>query len=381
MSIRTLSVIGARPQFIKIAPMCRAIERHNASGGTPIEDIIVHTGQHYDDAMSAIFFQELRIPPPAVNLEVGSGSHAEQTARMLIGLEKVIAERKPTVVVVYGDTNSTLAGALAASKLGVPVAHIEAGLRSFNRRMPEEINRIVADHLADVLYGPTATAMVNLRNEGRADRSVLSGDVMLDAVDFNRTLINESPTMGALGVEPNEYVLTTVHRAENTSPETLHDLLATFNEIAADYRPVIFPMHPRTKNILKGTEFRAHERLHIVEPIGYLENLYLIERARLVMTDSGGLQKEAFFLDTPCITLRGETEWPETVDGGGNRIVGTNRADVLGALDVWESRIAGGQADFSAEARARFGGGKASDTIVRHLVEFCAERAAHRGRD
>jgi UDP-GlcNAc3NAcA epimerase len=376
--MRTLSIIGARPQFIKIAPVCRAIERHNAAGGEKIEDVIVHTGQHYDDAMSAIFFKELRIPLPAVNLEVGSGSHAEQSARMLMGLEKVIKEREPTVVVIYGDTNSTLAGALAAAKLCVPVAHVEAGLRSFNRRMPEEINRIVADHVSDVLYAPTQTAMVNLRNEGRADRSVFSGDVMLDAVEFNRTLVSDSRLLRELELEPNNYVLVTVHRAENTSLEVLRELLVTLNEVAKDYRPVIFPMHPRTKNILRtgGASLATSSRLHVVEPIGYLENLYLIENARLVMTDSGGLQKEAFFLDTPCITLRTETEWPETVAGGGNRVVGTSRAAVLEAVDAWEARIASAKVDFAAETRSWFGDGKASDRIVEHLVAFCAGRRA-----
>jgi UDP-GlcNAc3NAcA epimerase len=223
--------------------------------------------------------------------------------------------------------------------------------------------------------------MANLRNEGRAECSVLSGDVMLDAVDFNRTLVTESRLLRELGLEANEYVLVTVHRADNTEPEVLHRLLEMLSEVAADYRPVIFPMHPRTKNILRsgGASIATSDRLHIVEPIGYFENLFLIEHARLVMTDSGGLQKEAFFLDTPCITLRGETEWLETVAGGGNRVVGTNRADVLGAVDLWEAQIASAKVDFAAEARARFGNGKASDTIVEHLVAFCAER--RRGRN
>jgi UDP-N-acetylglucosamine 2-epimerase len=375
--MRTVSIIGARPQFIKIAPGCRAIERFNARGGEQIDDLIVHTGQHYDEAMSAIFFDELRIPRPAVNLEVGSGSHAEQSAKMLMGLEKVIQQSEPNAVVVYGDTNSTLAGALAAAKLCVPVAHIEAGLRSFNRRMPEEINRIVADHVSDVLYGPTQTAMENLRNEGRGAHSVLSGDVMLDAVEFNRTLLDDSQTLRNLGLKSNEYVLVTVHRAENTSQEVLGDLLALLNEIAEDYRPVIFPMHPRTKNILLqgGQRWHTSERLHVVDPIGYLENLFLIEHARLVLTDSGGLQKEAFFLGTPCITLREETDWPETVSGGGNSIVGTERSAVLGALTAWESKIAAGRIDFAAAAREQFGNGRASDVIVEHLAAFCAARA------
>ncbi len=376
--MRTLSVIGARPQFIKIAPVCRAMERFNARGGVRVDDIIVHTGQHYDDAMSAVFFKELAIPPPAVNLEVGSGRHAEQTGRMLMGLEKVIQERGPDVVIVYGDTNSTLAGALAAAKLRVPVAHVEAGLRSFNRAMPEEINRIVADHISDVLYVPTATGMDNLRSEGRSERSVLVGDVMLDAVEFNRALCDDSPVLRKLGLEPNEYVLVTVHRAENTSEAALEEILDLLNHVATHYRAVVFPMHPRTRNlVLHGARrWQPSERLHVVEPIGYLENLFLIDHARLVLTDSGGLQKEAFFLGTPCITLREETEWPETVAAGGNRIAGTDRATVLTALDGWEQKISAGKVDFATRAREQFGGGKASDAIVEHLAAFCAARVA-----
>jgi UDP-GlcNAc3NAcA epimerase len=293
---------------------------------------------------------------------------------MLMGLEKVIQERKPDVVIVYGDTNSTLAGALAAAKLCVPVAHIEAGLRSFNRAMPEEINRIVADHISDVLYVPTATGMDNLRNEGRAERSVLVGDVMLDAVEFNRTLCDDSPLLRKLGLARSEYVLVTVHRAENTSEEALTQVLGLLNHVATHYRPVIFPMHPRTKNLLQARHWQPSERLHVVEPIGYLENLFLLGNARLVLTDSGGLQKEALFLGTPCITLREETEWPETVAAGGNRIVGTDRAGAVAALEDWEARISAGKVDFTTRARERFGGGKASDAIVEHLASFCDRR-------
>jgi UDP-GlcNAc3NAcA epimerase len=374
--MRTVSIVGARPQFIKIAPVCRAIERYNATASDPIEDLIVHTGQHYDDSMSAVFFDELKIPRPAINLEIGSGPHGEQTGRMLMALEKVFRDTAPDVVIVYGDTNSTLAGALAASKLVIPVAHIEAGLRSFNRSMPEEINRIVSDHIADVLYAPTATAMKHLASEGLGAKSVAAGDVMLDAVAFNRTLAAGSATFESLGLQSRGYALATVHRAENTSEPTLFDVMALLNDIAERYWPIVLPMHPRTKHALQrsGRHWHTCERLHVIEPVGYLENLFLIERARLVLTDSGGLQKEAYFLNTPCITLRNETEWAETVQGGGNHVVGIERRAVLDAVVKWESSLRAGKPDFTAAANEQFGGGRASDEIVAHLAEFASSR-------
>jgi UDP-GlcNAc3NAcA epimerase len=371
--MRTLSIVGARPQFIKIAPVCRAIERFNRAGPVRIDDLIVHTGQHYDDSMSAVFFAELRIPPPAINLEIGSGSHAEQTGRMLMALEKVILETNPDAVVVYGDTNSTLAGALAAAKLRVPVAHVEAGLRSFNRAMPEEINRIASDHISDILFAPTRTAMVHLGKEGLEAKSVLSGDVMLDAVAFNRTLTKSSAVLGKLGIGERGYSLATIHRAENTSEGVLFGLVELLNELAEEYCPIVWPIHPRTRNVLQRAARRWHTsgRLHVIEPVGYLENLYLIEHSRLVLTDSGGVQKEALFLNAPCVTLRTETEWPETVECGANRVVGTERASVLDAVRDLEDRLKGGRPDFSAHVRDSFGDGRASESIVEHLAAFC----------
>jgi UDP-GlcNAc3NAcA epimerase len=374
--MRSLSIVGARPQFIKIAPVCRAIERYNASAAEPIEDLIVHTGQHYDDSMSAVFFDELRIPRPAINLEIGSGAHGEQTARMLIAIEKVLLETRPDAVIVYGDTNSTLAGALAAAKLVIPVVHIEAGLRSFNRSMPEEINRIVSDHIADLLFAPTKTAMTHLATEGRAAQSVWSGDVMLDAVQFNRTLTNGSPTLRSLGLQPHSYALVTIHRAENTAEPLLFDVIALLNEIAERHWPIVLPLHPRTKHLLQrsGRQWHTSARLHVLEPVGYLENLHLIENSRMVLTDSGGLQKEAYFLNAPCITLRSETEWPETVAGGGNKVVGVAKSAVLGAIADWEAKLAGGRPDFSRAADEQFGGGRASDLIVKRVAEFVDRR-------
>jgi UDP-N-acetylglucosamine 2-epimerase len=369
-AMRTLSVVGARPQFVKIAPVSRAIARLNSGGGARIEDVIVHTGQHYDDAMSAVFFDELRIPRPAINLEIGSGSHAEQTGRMLMGLERVVQQTRPDVVVVYGDTNSTLAATLAAAKVGVPVAHVEAGLRSFNRTMPEEINRIVADHVADVLYAPTPTGLANLGDEGLAAKSVLSGDVMLDAVTFNRTLAVASKVLAAAGLEPGGYALVTIHRAENTKEDVLLELLGSIGEIAARYWPVVLPIHPRTASVLQrsGRARPSSPRVHVVPPVPYLENLFLVAHAQLVLTDSGGLQKEAYFLGTPCITLRNETEWPETVEGGGNCVAGIERARVLHAVEDWARRLRGGRPDFTQQLRGQFGDGDASTVIVEHLA-------------
>jgi UDP-GlcNAc3NAcA epimerase len=374
--MRSVTVVGARPQFIKIAPVCRAIERHNATAQVAIEDHIVHTGQHYDEGMSQIFFDELKIPRPAVNLEIGSGSHGEQTGRMLIALEKTFLELSPDVVIIYGDTNSTLAGALAAAKLRIPVAHVEAGLRSFNRAMPEEINRIVSDHVSDVLYAPTATASRNLIGEGLGAKTCQSGDVMYDAVRFNRELSSGSPALARLGLRIGEYALVTIHRAESTTAEVLAGLVRMLSALSESRWPIVLPMHPRTKAVLERGDpsWRPSRRLHIIEPVGYLENLYLIEHACMVLTDSGGLQKEAYFLGAPCITLRGETEWPETVAGGGNKIAGVVPERVLRAVDEWEAARAKRALDFAANAREQFGGGQASDAIVAHLAAWYAAR-------
>jgi len=368
--MRTLTIVGARPQFIKIGPVCRAIERYNRSARDAIEDLILHTGQHYDDDMSKIFFDELAIPRPAINLEIGSGGHGEQTGRMLMGIEKVIVDTEPDVVVIYGDTNSTVAGALAAAKLQVPVAHVEAGLRSFNRAMPEEINRIVADHVSDVLYAPTETACEHLAKEGLGSKTIRTGDVMLDAVEFNRTLATCSAVLERLRYEPGEFILATIHRAESTTDSVLPALMDLLNTIAVTRWPIVLPMHPRTRAALArcASGWKPSPRLHIVDPVGYLENLYMIERARYVLTDSGGLQKEAYFLDTPCVTLRTETEWPETVDGGGNVVAGLSPESIAAAIDHWEARVADNARGFSEAVHRQFGGGRASDQIIEHLV-------------
>lgn len=368
--MRTLSIVGARPQFVKLAPVCRALERHNAWAAERIEDFIVNTGQHYDPGMSAVFFEELEIPRPGIDLGVGSGSHAQQTARMLEGIESVIGARRPDAVVVYGDTNSTIAGALAAAKLHVPVVHVEAGLRSFNRLMPEEINRVATDHIADLLLAPTPTAMRNLAAERLAERSVYTGDVMYDAVLHARERAERrSRVLERLQLEPHAYGVVTLHRAENTSSAQLRGLLALLDEVAQVHLPLIFPVHPRTARMLREelADWRPGARLTLIEPLGYLDMVRLVDRARLVLTDSGGLQKEAFFLGCPCVTLREQTEWLETVQAGGNVVAGTDRRSVLQAVERWLGVPA--RPAFGGGEGGPFGRGQAAEAIVAALAQ------------
>ncbi len=367
--MRWVSVVGARPQFVKIAPVSRAIEAHNAAGGARIEDLIVHTGQHYDSGMSDVFFSELDIPQPAVRLGVGSGTHGVQTARMLEGIEALLLEHKPDVVVVYGDTNSTIAGALAAVKLHIPLAHIEAGLRSFNRRMPEEINRVATDHLSDLLLAPTATAMKNLGDEGLAKRAQWCGDVMCDAVLHNAILARrQSKILDTLKLTPLQYGVVTVHRAESTEATVLRELLATLDKVAGQGLPLVFPVHPRTRHMIEDPAFgwRPSPHFQLVEPLGYLDMLRLVEGARMVLTDSGGLQKEAFFLGRPCVTLRTETEWVETVSAGANTVVGLDGAAIVKAVERWLGEPAPSlQVDaVRPEVAKHFGAGDTAGRIV-----------------
>jgi len=289
-----------------------------------IQEIVVHTGQHYDSNLSEIFFAELGIPQPAFNLGIGSGAHGCQTARMLEAIEQVLLQERPEWVLVYGDTNSTLAGALAAAKLQVPLAHIEAGLRSFNRKMPEEINRVLTDHASDLLFSPTDHAVRNLLLEGIGEEKIrLVGDVMYDAARHYQLLAERQSTiLDRLGLEPKEYVLVTVHRAENTdSSDRLQTILCGFQEAALGL-PVIFPLHPRTRNVLANQEgfTRLSEPVRFINPLGYLDMMMLERSARLIVTDSGGVQKEAFFASVPCVTLRTETEWRELIEMGWNRL-------------------------------------------------------------
>jgi UDP-N-acetylglucosamine 2-epimerase len=363
--IRLLSVVGARPQFVKLAPLVRALDRHHAGR---IEHFIVHTGQHYDSGMSDIFFAELELPDAAVNLGVGSGPHGWQTGRMLEQIEEAVLRWCPDLVLTYGDTNSTVAGALVAAKLHVPVAHVEAGVRSLNRCMPEEINRVVADHASDLLLAPTPTAVANLEREGLAQRTLLTGDIMYDAIVVNRDLaVQRSSLIRDLGLINGGYGLVTIHRAENTDDAARLDaLLTSLNAIAAEELPLVFPVHPRTRRLIeaRGHAWAPHRRLSLLDPIGYLDILALAADARLVLTDSGGLQKEAFFLGCPVVTLRDETEWVETVQCGGNIVTGVDSVAILNAVRTWQARLPTGHGDFSAGVRAAFGDGHAAERII-----------------
>jgi UDP-GlcNAc3NAcA epimerase len=316
--------------------------------------------------MSDIFFQELKIPKPLINLAIGSGRHGSQTGLMLDKIEEVLLEHDTDMVVVFGDTNSTLAGALAAAKLQIPVAHIEAGLRSFNRHMPEEINRVATDHVSDLLLAPTPTAMENLRIEGLAGKAVFTGDIMYDAVIFNRDLAKQaSVTAERLGLSAGAYGVVTLHRAENTdSPEILRELFMVFNDIATTL-PLVFPVHPRTAKQLamQFADAWCHPSLHMIDPVGYLDMLSLIAHARMLFTDSGGLQKEAFFLDCPTITVREETEWVETVQAGANILAGIDPNRIRAARTEWETRFSSGKPDFAARVAASFGDGHAAVKI------------------
>jgi UDP-GlcNAc3NAcA epimerase len=354
--LKVLSVVGARPQFIKAAPVGRALRL------ATITEFLVHTGQHYDQQMSDVFFTELGIPMPDLNLNVGSASHGAQTGAMLAGLERTILEQKPDWVLVYGDTNSTLAAALAAAKLNVPVAHVEAGLRSFNRHMPEEINRVVADAVATVLFVPTESGRQNLLREGVAeDRICWTGDVMLDAMlMFRERAVRSSSILERLGLRNTPFVLATIHRPENTDdPGRLEVVLDGLRAAAGTLR-VILPLHPRTRARLAGVIPKEIKPLEIIEPVGFLDMVRLEMAAEVIATDSGGVQKEAFFHGVPCVTLRSETEWTELLDLGWNRLVPALRADTIAEAILAARRTQGSMA-------RPYGDGHASERIAQAL--------------
>jgi len=361
--LKILSVVGARPQFIKAAMVSKALRSRPDA-----QETLVHTGQHYDQGMSDVFFQELAIPEPDVNLGVGSLRQGAQTARMLDGLERLMIEDRPDWVLVYGDTNSTLAGSLAASKLRIPVAHVEAGLRSFNRLMPEEINRVVTDQLSDLLFAPTRVAVENLNREGMgSDRIRLVGDVMYDAALFYaRQAEAQSSALRMLGLTPGRYVLSTIHRAENTDdPQRLAAVLGGLARLAADLS-VVVPLHPRTRKALAALPVRDEvmKALRIIEPLGYLDMTMLEKHARLIVTDSGGVQKEAFFHGVPCVTLRYETEWVELVQSGWNQLVPprSEKEVYMGILGVLGKGVPSEKGQF-------YGDGCAAEAVVRALLE------------
>jgi len=324
--MKIVTVVGARPQFIKCAPVSRELRKVTT-------EVLVHTGQHYDVTMSEIFFRELEIPRPDYNLGVGSGPQGAQTGEMLKRIEEALVKERPDYVVVYGDTNSTLAGALAAAKLHIPVAHVEAGLRSFNRRMPEEINRVMTDHLSTLLCCPTETAVTNLAQEGITKGVHLVGDAMYDALHDNLLIAQRRSTiLEKLALRSKGYLLATVHRADNTDqPENLNNIVSAFMKLARAGQTVVFPAHPRTRKRLDTFAGNGHPNLLMIDPVSYLDMLALEKNTKVILTDSGGVQKEAYWLHVPCITLRDETEWVETLEDGRNQLAGAGTERIYAA--------------------------------------------------
>ena len=321
---RVLSVVGNRPQFIKSAPLSEAFRTAG------IDEVVLHTGQHYDPELSQVFFEELGLEPPAHRLDTGSGTHAEQTARMLPGIERAVLAERPDATLVYGDTNSTLAGALAAAKLDVPVVHVEAGLRSFDRKMPEELNRVLVDRLSAVLLAPSESAVENLRAEGIVDGVHLVGDVMYDAnLRLGPIARERSNALAEADVEPGAYAVLTLHREANVQPEPLRAVASALAELD---EPVVFPAHPRTGGVLKTEGIELPPNVRLGPPAGYLDFAALASQARVVATDSGGVQKEAYWFGVPCVTLRTTTEWTETVETGWNTLTGTDAVRIVAAV-------------------------------------------------
>ncbi|WP_366934819.1 MULTISPECIES: non-hydrolyzing UDP-N-acetylglucosamine 2-epimerase [Thermodesulfovibrio] len=322
--MKILSVVGARPQFIKAGIITRKLREKG------IKEILVHTGQHYDYNLSEIFFRELEIPEPDYYLGVGSGLHGEQTGKMLIEIEKILLSEKPEIVIVYGDTNSTLAGALAASKLHIPVAHVEAGLRSYNKNMPEEINRILTDHISNYLFAPTDLAVENLKKEGIIEGVYKVGDVMYDVALEAIKKVNERDVLSKYNLKSKNYILVTIHRAENTDNiDNFRNIWQALNELALEGFKIFFPVHPRTKKVINETGFeRNSKNLILSDPVSYFEMLALEKNAKLIITDSGGVQKEGYFFGTPCVITRKETEWVELVELGFNSLASTDKEKI-----------------------------------------------------
>jgi len=349
--LKILSVVGARPQFIKSAVVSREIRKAS-------KEILVHTGQHYDYKMSRIFFDELQIPEPDYNLEVGSGPHGWQTGQMLTKIEAVIRNEKPDWLLVYGDTNSTLAGALAAAKLHVKIAHVEAGLRSYNRLMPEEINRVLCDQISSLLFCPSTTAVKNLLAEGITKGVHLVGDVMQDILkQALPAALAKSEILSRLGLKDSEYCLATIHRAENTdNPSRLKNIIDALNDVNQD---VVLPLHPRTRKEVEVNNISIRSHVHVVEPLGYLDMIRLEKSARMILTDSGGVQKEAYWLGIPCITLRDETEWTETVDAGWNVLAGYRTDRILEAVQTFRLPLT---------RHPLYGDGRAAESIAKIIL-------------
>ncbi len=365
-------MVGARPQFVKAAVVSAAIDARNAVQGTEIDEVLIHTGQHYDANMSDVFFRDLCMRPVTENLGVGSGSHGQQTGAMLAALEQTLQAHRPDLVLLYGDTNSTLAGAIAASKLHVPIAHVEAGLRSFNRRMPEEVNRVITDHISTLCLCPTQTAVDNLTREGIVDGVANVGDVMLDCtMQFVSGGCDKAGVLERLGLredggEAVPYYLATIHRPENTDDSgRLANIVEGLSTLEA---PVVLPLHPRTRHKLESIGVVLGDRFISLEPVGYPEMVELEANARVILTDSGGVQKEAYFLGVPCVTMRDETEWVETVEVGWNIVTGGCAERIIEAAEALQTSTVG-------KARPSiFGDGHAGEKVVDRMVAWCKEQ-------
>lgn len=348
--MKVASIVGVRPQFVKASVVSRELRKNN-------EEILIHTGQHYDYQMNKVFFEQLNIPEPDYHLDIGSGSHGYQTGEMLKKIEEVLIKEKPDLVLTYGDTNSTLAGVLAASKLHIKTAHVESGLRSFDKSMPEEVNRVVTDHCSDILFCPTQNAVENLKSEGITENVYLTGDVMVDSLLYNREIAEQkSNILSEFGLKDKDYLVATIHRASNTDNErnlkNIVDALSELNDI------IIFPLHPRTEKFLKiyGLYDKLKSSVILTKPMGFFEFIMLMDHAKMVLTDSGGVQKEAYVLKVPCITLRENTEWVETVEDGWNVLVGTDKDEIVRIVKEFQPCL---------ETHAdRFGNGVASKDIA-----------------
>ncbi len=361
--MKIASVVGARPNFIKLAPLSKEIRKH-------FDEIIIHTGQHYDYEMDRVFFEQLRIPEPDYHLGVGSGTHGYQTGEMVKRIEKVLMDEKPDLVIVYGDTNTTLAGALASVKLHIPLAHVEAGLRCYDKRIPEEINRVLTDHCSDLLFCPTERAVENLKKEGITEGVYLTGDVMVDTVKQNITIAERvSTVLNDLNVKPKDYHLVTVHRAENT--DDMNRLRNIVDALCKVNGNVIFPCHPRTEKALKkfGLWDKLKRNVNVIKPVGYLDMLVLEKNAKKIITDSGGVQKEAYIFKVPCITLRDRTEWVETVEDGWNVLVGVDKNKILKAIKSFNPN--------AKRYSLRFGDGNACKKIVEILIRWFDVEDSH----
>jgi len=369
--MRILTVVGARPQFVKAAVVSTAIDAHGVSRDTQIDEVLIHTGQHYDANMSDVFFRDLHMRPVTENLGVGSGTHGQQTGAMVAALEQTLLSHRPDLILLYGDTNSTLAGALAASKLHVPIAHVESGLRSFNRRMPEEVNRVITDHISTLCLCPTQTAVDNLAGEGIVDGVANVGDVMLDCTmqfalgDGDKAGVLDRLGLHAAGGMAEPYYLATVHRPENTDDSTrLASIVRGLSELG---RPVVLPLHPRTRNKLESYGVELGGNIVSLEPVGYPEMVELEANARVILTDSGGVQKEAYFLGVPCVTMRDETEWVETVEVGWNIVVGASTERIIDATQALQVSTVG------SVRPSIFGDGHAGAKVVDSLVSWYEE--------